>query len=409
MKAIVNGYLVFPEEIRKGTLLLDGGTAFCTRDGYSSTYNVFGALEGTGSMSFTGKPKQGYVFNVATNFYGSMEVAAALNGSVMEGRRVVFGEISEASGLPSQSATITVKAGAEASIGSNATWNAHHGVEVAGTLIVKGAWSTLDCNDGAAMGLELADGSTLRFDAADAKLTFAKAPHLAAGATSHVAFAAGVSPHAGMVLAAWPEGAAPAGEFAFADAEVSKDWALSKTATGLVVKRAPLPDNVSARITVRHWNGSAYVDEALPFDLPTGWVTNYFPSLDSRDAVAAKYGETAANGAAVWQCYMLGLDPTNAESRVSLAMTVVGGKLRFAVEGLGETHEIAGISVSWSLKTSTDLASDPGFSNSREYKTGLPPIFDEHPIPDVPKMGAQTVDTLFYKVTATFVADDGGN
>ena len=400
-------YLMNNNGIFAGTLILDGDNAFCTRDGYSSNYNVFGALEGSGAMAFTGKPKQGYVFNVATNFSGSINVDAASNGSVMEGRRIVFGEVATLANLPSQAATITLKSGTSASIGTNATWMAYHGIEIAGTLIVKGAGATLDCNANAAMGLKFANGSTLRFDTADAKLTFGKTPQLAAGAMNFVSFSSGVSPYAGKVLAIWPEGGAPAGEFALADAALAEDWTLSKTETGLVMKRAPLPANVPTSITVRRWGDDGWEDTKMNFMLPTGWVTNYYPSLDSLAAVAAKYNETATNGATVWQCYMLGLDPTSAESVVSLSMRVEGDKLRFVVDGLGDTHALDGIKVYWYMKTSTNLVSDAGFSGTRDSATGLSPFFADHPMPDKPTASAtKTADSIFYKVTATFVAED---
>ena len=389
-----------------GTLVLDGGAAFCTRDGYSSNYNVFGALEGSGSMSFTGKPKQGYVFNIATNFLGSLEVGAASNSGVMEGRRIVFGAVAGLSDLPSQSATITIKPGATASIGSNATWTAYHGVEIAGALLVKGVNATLDCNANATIGLKLDDGATLRFDAADAKLTFGQQPVFSSG-TVNIAFAAGVAPTNGAVLVQWPDGSSPfAGDFAFADSTLSERFVLNKTATGLIVGNAPLPATVNASITARYWGDDGWEDRAMAFDLPTGWITNYYPTLDMPEAVAARYNETAANGATVWQCYMLGLDPTNAASSISLAMTVNGDSINFAVAGLRETHALDGIKVYWYMKTSTNLVTDASFSTTRDSASGLSPTFSAHPMPDRPtSTAAQAVDKLFYKLTVTFVAE----
>ena len=145
----------------------------------------------------------------------------------------------------------------------------------------------------------------------------------------------------------------------------------------------------------------------MAFNLPTAWATNYYPSLDTPEAVAAKYNETAANGATVWQCYMLGLDPTNAASAVSLSMAVADGKIRFAIEGLGETHALAGIKVYWYMKASTNLVSEASAWATRDSASGLSPTFGDHPMPDKPTAGAtQPVDKLFYKLTVTFVAED---
>jgi len=392
-----------------GTLVLEkdaaGHAAFTTVNGSSGKYNVFGALEGDGAMSFATGQRQGYVFNVATNYTGDISVDAQNNYGVVGGRYIVFGQVTSASDLPSQSATVTVKPGATASIGGGATWYAYHGVDIGGTLLVKGANATLDCNSSAAIGLKLDDGATLRFEAADASLAFAKAPTFASG-TNYIAFASGISPTNGMVLVRWPDGSSPVGVFAFADSALSERFVLNKTVTGLVVGNAPLSATVPVSITVRYWD-DGWKDKSLGFELPSGWVTNYYPSLDAVEAVAAKYNDRAANGAAVWQCYMLGLDPTNAASKVSLAMSVTGNEIHFAIEGLGETHALEDIQVQWTMKTSTNLVTDAGFTMRRDYATGLSPVFAAHPLPDKPTpTSTTTADTLFYKITVSFVAED---
>ena len=394
-----------------GTLVLEkdagGHAAFTTANGSSEKYNVFGTLEGDGAMSFTTGQRQGYVFNVATNYTGGISVGAQNNYGVVGGRYIVFGQVASAGDLPSKSATVTVKPGATASIGGGATWNAYHGVEIGGTLIVKGAGATLDCNSSAAIGLKLDDGATLCFDAAEASLVFAKAPQFTSG-TVNIAFSSGVAPTNGMVLVRWPDGSpASFGNFAFADTAVAAKWVLNKTATGLVVEDAPLPEKVPVSITVRYFGDDGWEDKSLGFELPSGWVTNYYPSLDTTEAVASKYNDMAANGAAVWQCYMLGLDPTNVASKVSLAMTVVGNEIHFAIEGLGETHALDDIQVQWTMKTSTNLVTDAGFTMRRDYATGLSPTFAAHPMPDKPtETSTSAADTLFYKITVSFVAED---
>ena len=355
-------------------------------------------------MSFTGSPTQGYVFNTATNYTGAISVGV----SGGKGRRIVFGSVASAGDLPSQSATITVKPGATASIGGGATWNAYNGVEVGGTLLVKGAAATLDCNGSAAMGLKLDDGATLRFEAEGASLVFAKEPKFASG-TVNIDFANGISPASGMVLVRWPNGSSlPDGDFAFSDAAMAEKWTLRKTSSGLVVANAPLPAQVPVSIAVRYWGDDGWEDRMLGFDLPVHWVTNYYQSLTTVDAVAAKYNEMAANGATVWQCYMLGLDPTDEASSVSLSMTVAENKIRFAIEGLGETHALDGIQVYWYMKTSTDLATDSGFTKTRDTATGLSPVFVEHDMPDTPdnRGGSKPVGRLFYKITVSFVAEE---
>ena len=329
----------------------------------------------------------------------------SVNASGGKGRRVVFGTVSAAGDIPTQSATITVKPAATASIGGGATWYAHHGVEISGTLLVKGADAKLDCNASASMGLKLDADATLRFDAVDASLVFGKAPQFSSG-TVNVAFATGVAPTNGMILAVWPDGTAPGGDFAFSDSALEKRWVLEKTSTGLVVGNAPLPETVHTSITVRYFGDDGWEDKVRDFDLPTGWITGYYPSLDTQDAVSAKYNDIAANGANVWQCYMLGLDPTDAESKVSLSMTVVNQTIRSTVEGLGETHALDGINVYWYMKTSTNLASNATSWATRDSTSGLSPIFGDHPMPDKPTSTAtKTADSLFYKITVSFTTE----
>ena len=220
-----------------GTVVLDGDSALTIKDGYSNNYSAFGALEGNGTMTFLDKPMQWYVFNTATNFTGSINVQHGwYNGNVAQGRRVVFGTTASTQDLPTQSASITVKSGAEAAIGANATWYAYHGVEIAGTLIVKGTNAALSCHSSGAMGVKLTGGATLRLDSADAVLTCLTNFSFSSGTVS-VAFANGIVPYGRQVLVRWPDGSpAPAGNFAFADSTLAANRDLCKTSTGLVVK-----------------------------------------------------------------------------------------------------------------------------------------------------------------------------
>ena len=284
-----------------GTLVLDGEGALQINDGYSGRYNVFGALEGNGSMAFTGSPTHGYVFNTATNYTGSITIAMSGN----TGRRVVFGTVASTSDLPSQAASITVKDGAMASIGSNVTWNAYHGIDIAGTLIVKGAGATLDCNASAAMGLKLNDGATLRFDAADAQLTFAKDPSFASG-TNYIAFANGVAPSDRQVLVQWPNGSsAPSGNFTFADSTLNSTWELTKTSTGLIVKPRD-------RFDVPGTDSYIAYDSALESWLDDENFWMYEDEMTWQEFMEKR----GANGYLNWQNYILGLSASDPLAKV---------------------------------------------------------------------------------------------
>jgi hypothetical protein len=229
----------------------------------------------------------------------------------------VFGPGSASGEFPPQGATITVKPSATASIGGGAKWYAYHGVEVGGTLLVKGATATLDCHASAAMGLKLDDGATLRFDAADAKLTFAKAPQFAAG-TVNIAFVPGLSPQGGEKLVAWPTNAAPAGAFAFADVALAAAWDLCKTTTGLFVK----PKN---RFDIPGSEGAYIVETA---SLAVWLEDNNFELYELSGGTWQEFlGEVGANGNTNWMNFALGLSTEDPSDTFKIAIKLENGKV----------------------------------------------------------------------------------
>ena len=360
---LMNNNATFP-----GTLVLDGDGALRFGDnGYSNNYNVFGALEGDGSISASSNHKQAYVFNVATNYTGSITI-----GGSSSGRRIVFGT---ANSLPSQAASITVQSGATASIGGGATWSAYHGIDVSGTLIVKGADATLACNASAALGLRLKDGATLRFDAADAQLVFARVPTFASGGVK-VAFAGGVLPADGKRLLAWPEGSVPNGTFAFADAALASGWELVKTSAGLVVK----PKN---RYDVPGTGGYIAYDSALESWLDDenfwmyeelGWTWQEF--MD----------ETGANGYLNWQNYILGLSASDplAKIKAKIGFDSQGNVVVSVADSIPRAPTVAGFSVECELLQTADLENWPSEGAAMNGKAIAIPV--EH-------------GNRFYKVT----------
>ena len=348
----------------------DGAPAWTVDNGYSTDCTFIDRLTGDGTLESTLSPsvtyvRQGFVVADASGFTGSLELV---------GTQFTFGTTARKNDT-SQNGTIYVDAGYSVTNAEGATWRAANLV-VNGKLVKKGTLS----------------------------------------APNSVTFGAGAS----FVVDSLPDGGAALTSKAIATNGVlsvsvlgdDRDYVAKIVENGdstrsLVFERAPLPAMVQASITVRYWGDDGWEDRTFDFDLPTQWLTNYYPSVDYAKAVAAKYNETAANGAKVWQCYMLGLDPTDAASGVSLSMTVAGNKIRFAVDGLGETHALDGIQVQWRMKTSTNLVSDAVFSNVREYTTGLSPTFADHDMPDkATAYATQTSDRLFYKITVTFVAED---
>lgn len=311
-------YLKNNNAVFNGTLELlkdgDGHNAFSTGNGYSDNYNVFGVLEGDGAMKFTDKPKQGYVFNVATNYTGSIVVEEGYYGSDPQGRRIVFGTVSRLDDLPSQNATITVQSGAAASIGANARWYAYHGVEIAGTLLVKGAGAKLDSNASGAMGLKLTDGATLCFETANASLTFDKVPLFASGIVK-VAFADGVTPTDGATLIDWSSKAtAPAGVFAFASVTNATRWVLEKSSSGLVVRRG----------SVAVPGASAGIQ---PGDALADWlIESGFTGADGT-SWCDFVGRKGANGYDNWKNFILGYSPNDAGLKFEARIEIRDGKV----------------------------------------------------------------------------------
>ena len=343
-------YLIKNNPIFPGSLVLEGDGALRLGDnGYSDNWNSFGSIEGNGSISASSNHRQTYVFNVATNYTGSITIGAANYGNSKTGRRVVFGSVATSSDIPSQSASITVKSGAEAAIGANATWYAYHGVEIAGTLIVKGACATLSCNSAGAMGVKLTGGATLRFDSADAALS-CLTNFSFAGGTVGVAFAPGVSPSDRQVLVLWPAGAAPTGNFAFANSALASTWDLAKTATGLVVKtknRFDVPDTGSY---------IAY-DSALE-----SWLDGENFWMYEDDMAWQEFmEERGANGYLNWQNYILGLSASDPLAKVKAKISFdEGGRVVVSVaDSIPRAPVVAGFNVECRLLQTDDLKTWP--------------------------------------------------
>ena len=359
-------YLKNNNAIFAGTVVLDGDSALTIKDGYSNSYSAFGALEGNGTMTFLEKPMQWYVFNTATNFTGSINVQHGwYNGNVAQGRRIVFGTTASTSDLPTQSASITVKSGAEAAIGANATWYAYHGVEIAGTLIVKGAGATLSCHSDGAMGVKLTDGATLRFDSASASLSCLTNFTFSSG-TVNVAFASGVAPTDRQVLVRWPDASpVPAGNFTFADSTLVSTWELAKTSTGLVVK-------TKNRYDVSGTGSYIAYDSALEswLDDENFWMYEEF-GWTWQDFME----EGGANGYLNWQNYILGLSASDplAKVKATIGFDSQGNVVVSVDDSIPNAPTVPGFTVSCELLQTDNLKNWPAEWTLMEGKTTTVP------------------------------------
>jgi len=351
---------------------VDGKPAWTLNNGFSTDCTYIDRLRGDGTFKSTPSPsstyiRQGFVVADASGFTGSLDLV---------GTQFAFGSTARKNDN-SQTGTIYVDAGY--SVTNAASWKAD-GLVVNGELVKKGT------------------------------LTIANSVVFGNGAS----FVVDSLPANGVVLtskAITTNGVLSVRVMGDSRLYVATIVHNGDSTVSLILEKAPLPEKVRASITARYWGDDGWEDRKLAFELPTAWITNCYPTLETVEAVAAKYDADAANGAKVWQCYMLGLDPTDAASNVSLAMNVVGDEIRFAVEGLGETHALKGIQVYWYMKTSTNLVADASFSRTRDSASGLSPVFDAHSVPDTPvdpeaDSSTKPADTLFYKITVTFVAED---
>jgi len=346
-----------------------GGTpAWTLNNGFSTDCTFIDRLRGDGTLKSTLSPsktyvRQGFVVADASGFTGSLDLV---------GTQFTFGGTARKNDS-AQTGTIYIDVGY--SVTNVASWKAD-GLVVNGELVKKGI---LTFDNSVVFG----NGASLVVDSL---------------------------PVGGVVLTSktiLTNGVLSVGVIGDPRSYIATVVDKGDSTVSLVFEKAPLPETVNTSISVRYWGADGWEDRAMAFNLPTAWATNYYPSLDTPEAVAAKYNETAANGATVWQCYMLGLDPTNEASQLALAMSVEGNEIHFSVTNLGETHALDGIQVQWTLKTSTNLVTDAAFSMRRDYSEGLVPAFPAHPMPDKPTASAtQTVDKLFYKLTVSFIAEE---
>ena len=315
-------YLMNNNATFAGTLVLDGDGAFSTADGYSDKFNVFGALEGSGSMTFDKDKgqRQAYVFNTASNYTGSITIGAAYNGGVTGGRRIVIGQVSSVSDLPAaaKSASIFVKSGAVASIGGGATWSAYNGIDISGTLIVKGAGATLGCNAGGTVGLKLNDGATIRFDAADASLAFSQKPAFASG-TVTIAFASGVTPKSvwkRQQLISWGE--KPGGNFALSGLD---GWYLEAENDGLyIAKTKPAAED---RLDIGE--GDAYLTRGMV----DSWLEDQNFSMSYEDEMTWQQfmSRKGSNGYENWKNFLLGYAAENDSRTFNAKIEIKDGKV----------------------------------------------------------------------------------
>ena len=132
-------------------------------------------------------------------------------------------------------------------------------------------------------------------------------------------------------------------------------------------------------------------DGAVAVELPVVWLTNHYPEATSLAAVTNRYLATGANGYAVWSSYLLGLDPTDVDAKMTVSCSIGGGNFTVTVEGV-VPQEVAGVSFFWSLQTSESVSFESFGVADRAY--GPSPVFASQPMAS---------GTRFYRVVLYFV------
>ena len=133
-------------------------------------------------------------------------------------------------------------------------------------------------------------------------------------------------------------------------------------------------------------------DGAVAVELPVAWLTNHYPEATSVEAVTNRYLATGANGYAVWASYLLGLDPTDADAKMTVSCSTGGGNFTVTVEGVAP-QDVAGVSFYWSLQTSESVSFTSFAVADRAY--GPSPAFAPQPMAS---------GTHVYRVVLYFVA-----
>ncbi len=102
-----------------------------------------------------------------------------------------------------------------------------------------------------------------------------------------------------------------------------------------------LPASVSAVsaafVIDTHLSGTWGHTATTPEPVPYAWLRGYYPAiLDEYEAYEAAANATAANGRPVWECYVAGLDPTDATDDFFATIEMVDGEPQISVGGRGE-------------------------------------------------------------------------
>ena len=122
------------------------------------------------------------------------------------------------------------------------------------------------------------------------------------------------------------------------------------------------------------WTPAPVETQSTPVAVPFAWLQEKYPSLTDAAAFEAKANEVAVNGVnKVWECYVAGIDPTDATAKFATKIEIVDGKPVITWEpdmnqGFGKTgvrtYKLLG---STDLKTWAEVA-DGAESNFNFFK-----------------------------------------
>ncbi len=118
------------------------------------------------------------------------------------------------------------------------------------------------------------------------------------------------------------------GKYAVISATGLEDGLLARVSAPALAKRATFAvEEGGLFMTVADYTEEAFTDTDYP--VPYSWMMEYYPNLrgnpsENTELQAVQPAASAAH--AVWECYVLGLDPTNALSRFTAAIRMEGQK-----------------------------------------------------------------------------------
>ena len=124
-----------------------------------------------------------------------------------------------------------------------------------------------------------------------------------------------------------------------------------------------------------HWASAYTATQTTEVPVPYAWLRGYYPhTADEYDAYESAAKDTAANGVnKVWECYVAGLNPTNATDVFRTVISISDGKPQISWDPrLAPEEEARRVYTIYGRESLTDGGwTTPTNSASRFFKVGV--------------------------------------